>query len=904
MTLQDHPVKLSGRRHLVQAIFCLLAILGLCSSAFASEPKPAKKILILFSYQSVTPGFLEWDEGIRSVLQGTAHEPMEFYIEFLDLARFPDKIYLQNLVNFLKEKYSGKKLDLLISVGPLAFQFLVEHANTVFPGAPTVFCAALKDQVLAIERPKNFTGVAAWADVAGTLELALKMQPETRRLAIVGGTSESDRAFQRIARQALLKYENKLEINWLTDLPADTILEKLAHLPPNTIVLYLFLFRDSVGNEFLPVDFLGRMAQVANAPIYGLWENLLGHGIVGGHLMSFRAQGKKAAELGWRVLRGEKPENIPIVYEGTDFYLFDWRQLKRWGIPKTALPPGSEVRFREVPVWEHYKWHITGLFSLILLQGLVISFLIINRRKRLRAERNLADRLQFETLLAELSAKFINLPTNQVDQEIEQSLQRLAEFLGIDQGRIWRLSPDRKTFFPSHSWAAAGVERSPLMTLNQEFPWSLQKLLQGHPIAFSSPAELPQEAKADRQSFDNHGIKSALTIPLEVAGTLIGVMTLGTLRTNRQWPAEIIPELRLVGEIFANALARQQADMELKGALQHIEQLKDQLQADYSYLQEEIKLEYDFEQIIGQSNELKYVLFKVQQVAPTDATVLILGETGTGKELIARAIHHASPYRDRPLIKVDCAALSPTLIESELFGHEKGAFTSAVARKIGRFELAHGSTIFLDEIGELPLGLQAKLLRVLQSGEFERLGSSKTMQVKVRIIAATNRNLEEEVRQGRFREDLWYRLNVFPITVPPLRQRREDIPLLVQAFVSRFAKRIGKEITKIPAATMENLCQYYWPGNIRELENVVERAVINTSGAVLNLAGWLDASQSLSTPRLARRTLEEVERGHIMQVLQETRGRVSGSKGAATILGLNPSTLRARLRKLGIALPK
>ncbi len=344
--------------------------------------------------------------------------------------------------------------------------------------------------------------------------------------------------------------------------------------------------------------------------------------------------------------------------------------------------------------------------------------------------------------------------------------------------------------------------------------------------------------------------------------------------------------------------------MELKEALQHIEQLKDQLQADYSYLQEEIKLEYDFEQIIGESNELKYVLFKVQQVAPTAATVLILGETGTGKELIARAIHHASPYRDRPLIKVDCAALSPTLIESELFGHEKGAFTGAVARKIGRFELAHGSTIFLDEIGELPLGLQAKLLRVLQSGEFERLGSSKTLMVEVRVIAATNRKLEDEVRQGRFREDLWYRLNVFPITVPPLRQRREDIPLLVQAFVARFAKRVGKEITKIPAATMESLCQYQWPGNIRELENVIERAVINTSGAVLTMAARLDASPALSAPELTKKTLEEVERDHIVQVLQETGGRVSGSKGAAAILGLNPSTLRARLRKLGIVLSK
>jgi formate hydrogenlyase transcriptional activator len=904
MTPRNHPGKFSGKRLLVQAVFCWLVILGVCSGTLASEPKPAKRILMLFSYQSVAHSLLEWDEGIRSVLQGTALEPMEFYTEYLDLARFPDKVYLQNLVNFLQTKYRGKKFDLLIPVGPLAFNFMLDHSNTIFPGAPTVFCAALKDAVLASKRPKNFTGVAAWVDVAGTLDAALKIQPKAGRLAIVGGTSESDRAFQRIAQRAVSKYEGKLEITWLTDLPADTILERLAKLPPHTIVLYLYLFRDSLGNEFLPQEFLGRVAQAASAPIYGLWENLMGHGIVGGHLMSFRAQGQKAGELGRRVLRGEKPENIPIAYEGNNFYLFDWRQLKRWGLPETALPPGSEVRFRAISVWEHYKWYITGLCSLILLQGLVISVLIINRRKRLCAEGNLAARLQFETLMAELSAKFINLPTHQVDLEIEQSLQRLADFLGIDRVRVWQLSPDHKTFLPTHSWATAGLERSPQVTLNQEFPWLLKKLLQGQPIALSSPAELPQEAAIDRQSFNNQGIKSALTVPLKVAGALIGTMTLGTLRFHRQWPTDAVAGLQLVGEIFANALARQQAEMELQEALKHIEQLRDQLQADYSYLQEEIKLEYDFDQIIGQSNELKYVLFKVQQVAPTDTTVLILGETGTGKELIARAIHHASSHRHRPLIKVDCAALSPSLIESELFGHEKGAFTGAVARKIGRFELANGSTIFLDEIGELPLDLQSKLLRVLQSGEFERLGSSKTLKVEVRVIAATNRKLEEEERQGHFREDLWYRLNVFPITVPPLRQRREDIPLLVRAFVARFAKRIGKEITKIPAATMESLCQYDWPGNIRELENIVERAVVNSSGSVLTLADPLNTSQASSIPGLERKTLEEVEREHILQVLQETGGRVSGSKGAAAILGLNPNTLRARLRKLGIALPK
>jgi formate hydrogenlyase transcriptional activator len=278
---------------------------------------------------------------------------------------------------------------------------------------------------------------------------------------------------------------------------------------------------------------------------------------------------------------------------------------------------------------------------------------------------------------------------------------------------------------------------------------------------------------------------------------------------------------------------------------------------------------------------------------------LILGETGTGKELIARAIHSSSPRQHRPLIKVDCASLSPTLIESELFGHEKGAFTGAQSRKIGRFELAHGATIFLDEIGELPLELQTKLLRVVQEGELERLGSSQTLKVDTRIIAATNRDLEEEVRKGRFREDLWYRLNVFPITVPPLRQRQEDIPLLVQSFVNRFSRKLGKEITKIPPQVLQALQQYPWPGNVRELENVIERSLIDTKGPILQLAEKITAPAP-PTPVSPPQSLEAVERAHILRILQEVRWKIDGKDGAAARLELNPSTLRSRMRKLAI----
>jgi transcriptional regulator with GAF, ATPase, and Fis domain len=336
-------------------------------------------------------------------------------------------------------------------------------------------------------------------------------------------------------------------------------------------------------------------------------------------------------------------------------------------------------------------------------------------------------------------------------------------------------------------------------------------------------------------------------------------------------------------------------------ALVEVQQLKDQLEAERAYLQEEIKLEFNHDNIIGRSDEIKYVFYKVEQIAATDTNVLILGETGTGKELVARAIHSLSKRQDRAMVKMNCAALPSNLIESELFGHEKGAFTGAHSRRIGRFELANGASLFLDEIGELPLDLQPKLLQVIESGKFERLGSSETRSVNVRIIAATNRNLEEEVNNSKFREDLWYRLNVFPITLPPLRDRLRDIPLLVQFYVEKITKRLGKTIKIIPANVMTILQQYHWPGNVRELENVLERAVINSSGPKLHLVDEL--KKSFSDLAASQRTLEAVEKDYILRVLDQTRWKVSGKNSAAEILGLNRSTLRARMRKLNIQKP-
>jgi formate hydrogenlyase transcriptional activator len=350
---------------------------------------------------------------------------------------------------------------------------------------------------------------------------------------------------------------------------------------------------------------------------------------------------------------------------------------------------------------------------------------------------------------------------------------------------------------------------------------------------------------------------------------------------------------------------------------QEIDSLKARLEKENIYLQEEIRSEHNFEEIVGNSPALISVLRSVDQVAATDSTVLILGETGTGKELIARAIHDRSTRKERTLVKVNCSAISAGLVESELFGHMKGAFTGALERRTGRFELADGGTIFLDEVGELPLETQVKLLRILQEREFEPVGSSHSIKVDVRVIAATNRDLKEAMQEGRFRSDLFYRLNVFPVQVPPLRDRRSDIHLLVKFFLGRFSKKFGKKVDGVSQPTMDRLVRYSWPGNIRELENVIERAFVLSQGPVLELEYELESEPASrvnpgitetfaaevqpvdgSPSRLP--TLEEVERSHILAALKLTSGVIEGPKGAAKILNLNPNTLRNRMEKFGI----
>ena len=388
------------------------------------------------------------------------------------------------------------------------------------------------------------------------------------------------------------------------------------------------------------------------------------------------------------------------------------------------------------------------------------------------------------------------------------------------------------------------------------------------------------------------GVQSLCHIPLISRNRTLGLLSLARLAPVPFSPRDL-EFLALVGNQVAIAV-------ENALAYREIAELKDRLAQEKVYLEDEIRSELNFEEIVGRSSTLRSLLQEIETVAPTDSTVLIYGETGTGKELIARAIHNLSARGKSSFVKLNCAAIPTGLLESEMFGHEKGAFTGAVAQRIGRFELANRGTVFLDEIGEIPLELQPKLLRVLQEREFERLGSSRTLRTDARLIAATNRDLGAMVEEHKFRADLFYRLNVFPVHVPPLRERQDDIPLLVRHFVQQFGRRMGKTVDTIPTETMNALIRYHWPGNIRELQNLVERAVILSAGPILKVP--LNDLQAQAAPAAARKieTLELAERRHILEALDASDWVISGPNGAATSLGLKRSTLQARMEKLGI----
>jgi transcriptional regulator with GAF, ATPase, and Fis domain len=507
----------------------------------------------------------------------------------------------------------------------------------------------------------------------------------------------------------------------------------------------------------------------------------------------------------------------------------------------------------------------------------------------------LEHELRFARLIASLSSRFISVLPEHVDAHIVDAMKEVCEELGLERTGMAQLTPDADLIV-THSWAASGLAIiSDISAKN--LPWVAEHLRRNQEVHFTDLGELPPEAAQDKATFERIQTRSFAGFPLFAGGKLWGGIGFDTARFERDWPEEMLERLRPFRDLLAAALERKWTDKSLQEAYLQIKELNEQLERENVYLRDEIRLQYDHASIIGHADPIRLVLRNAEQVAGTDSTVLLLGETGTGKELIARTIHDHSKRANRPMVKVNCAAIPTSLVESELFGREKGAYTGALTREVGRFELADNSTIFLDEVGELPLELQAKLLRVLQEGEFERLGSSRTLRVNVRVIAATSRNLTAAVKEGKFRPDLFYRINVFPITLPPLRERREDIPALVWHFIRELGSRMGRNVETVRTSTMKAFQSYSWPGNVRELRNLVERSLILSPGPELHA----ELPTSGEVELCPGTTLKEVECAHIRRILERSQWRIRGADGAAAILGLKPTTLESRLKKLGIS---
>jgi PAS domain S-box-containing protein len=855
------PARSDPRRSSQVGIATTLLFLAALGVAYADEQSRPRSVLLLFSLRSTAASVGPLESAFRETLEKSFEGPVDFHVEYLDLPDASNVPYGQRLTDLLREKYAGRPIDVVVAARMETLRYLLQNREALFPGVPVVFTDISRQDFGKGPLPADTTGAFLSMEGQKTVDVALDLHPEAQRIVFVGGASPSDRGAEAFARRLVEKHAPGFEVVSLVGLPLDVQLDRLANLPEKSVVLFLSYRADAKGRSMIARDVLRRLARVSRGPIYGASETFLGLGIAGGDLIRYGPIGEKAGELAARILRGEAASTIPPVEQSSSRLMFDWRELKRWKIDEGKLPPGSAVLYREKTLWTEYKWHLLGLLALILVQWAVIGALVRARRRRRQAEADL--------------------------RAAEERYRTVADF--TQDWEYWK-RPDGEFAYVSPSclrttgYAAEEFYRRPAL-----------------------PNELVVEE--DRESWETHRLEAR-------AGRAPQGLEFRIRTKNGQirWIEHLCTKVtggqgEFLGVRGSNrdVSRRKQSEAELRRALSEIGQLRERLEADNTYLREQLQPEQGFEGIVGSSDAMRYVLSKAQQVAPTSSTVLLLGETGVGKDLVARAIHGLSPRRERPLVKLNCAALPPSLVESELFGHEKGAFTGAVALRRGRFEIADGSTLFLDEIGELPMDLQAKLLHVIQDGEFERVGGTTTLKTDVRLIAATNRHLDEDVKNGRFRADLWYRLNVFPITVPPLRQRREDIPQLVAFFVEKHSRKTGKAPVEVSQGLMKELQSQNWPGNVRELESVVERAVISSPGPSLRLSRDSQPERTEAAPEAAgsdgARTLTRLERDHIVSTLEQSFWRLEGEGGAAERLGINPSTLRSRMRKHGIRRP-
>ena len=833
----------------------LILAVGLFTSTTAGSVEPHRRtVVVLYSNSPDIPGFHEMGAALHDTFQTNSSAPVDIFSEYTGLDLFSGTAYQNSLFTLYNEKYANRKVDLLILIGPTALEFGV--AKHFLPDVPVVACYVPgRDlQKAKLLRPE-ITGALPAQNAPKTISLMLAMYPATQRIHVVLGASPYEREQAERGQSIFTSFAGKVALEFLNDLTLEQMEALVARLPETDLVLFGSLLQDASGRQFYSNLALNRLCRASRRPVFGVIAEDLGEGITGGVLLSMALSGRASAELGLRVLAGERASGIPPVPDSGAAPMFDWRELQRHRIRERSLPPGSLIRFRKAGVWEAYWKEISAGLGVIGLETLLVAGLIVQLRRRKRTERALAKAEQRYRTVADFTHdwEFWQRPDGSFDY-VSPACERVTGHSPVefknDPGLLFGLvmEEDRPAWEAYQREVLAGREEA-------SFEYRLR--LQGGDIRWVEQANNPVQLDGTQQAGSRGSIRDITD--------------------------------------------RKQAELNLKQAYQEIGALKDRLEAENTYYREKIQAVEPSSELLGQSDSMKYLLYRIRQVAPSETTVLIQGETGTGKELVAEAVHRLGPRAGRSLIKMNCAALAPGVAESELFGHERGAFTGAQTLRKGRFELADGATLFLDEVGELSPEVQAKLLRVLQDGEFQRVGGDRTLKVDVRVIAATNRDLAAEVAAGHFREDLWYRLNVFPITVPPLRQHQDDIPILAQAFVERFCQKLGRPTLELPTSVIQAFQAYTWPGNVRELQNVLERAVLVSEGPGLRLAEPLVSAPDPKPRPSALVSLEAMERRHIFQVLEVLAWRIEGPGGTAEILGLKPSTLRSRMLKLGIA---
>jgi PAS domain S-box-containing protein len=831
--------------------------IAVCLTPAAFAQAPLDSALVVFPLRNTASGVVEMEPAIRQVLEHSVGRPIDVHVEYLDITDASTPGYEAKLVELLRDKYAGRPLGVVMADRPEGLRFVLKYRDSVFGGAPVVFTNVRSSTVDALQPGPGVTGILIDTDQRRTFDAAFRLQPDASQVVIVAGASAFDRGNEAAVREAVRATAPHLPVVSLVGLPFAEQLNAVSRLSPDSIVMFASYRVDSLGRSVVSSNLLPQVTAASKAPVYGSVHHWLGLGVVGGDLIRYDVLGTQAATIAKRILDGEAPAAIPVVKQSPIELMFDWRQLHRWNLDESRLPPGSKVEFRELTFFERYRWYVLSFLALAIAQTMLISGLLFERRTRRRAE--------------------------SVVREAEGRYRTIADF--NHDWEDWE-RPDG-----SFAYVSPSCEQLTGYTAQAFYE---RPLLIDELVVAEDRARWVEHRQASRSGGSPSGLEFRITTRD------------GTIRWIDHVCTPVTDNDTFVGVRGSNRdiTDRKRREEELNRAVTEIGRLREQLEVDNTYLSEELRLTGDVEGIVGSSDALRYVISKARQVAGTSSTVLLMGETGVGKDIVAVAIHNLSDRRTRPLVRVNCAALPPTLIESELFGHEKGAFTGANAQRKGRFEAAHGSTLFLDEVGELPLELQAKLLRVLQDGEFERVGGNTTIKADVRVISATNRQLQNEVKQGRFREDLWYRLSVFPITMPPLRERRDDIPPLVHHFVAKHCRRLGRPLLDVTKATLRDLQSRDWVGNVRELESVIERAVITSNGGALRLtdeAPIRAEAPPVSTDR--PQTLMQVERAHIISMLERTGWRVDGAGGAAVLLGINPSTLRSRMLKLAIYRP-